>query len=311
MELVRLGTLAPRGWPDPAVTIGNFDGVHRGHQALVEVAVRDARVAAGTAVVLTFEPHPSAVLSPDRAPSTLMTVEQKAEALASLGVDYLVVLPFTQALSHQTPEEFARLVLRDALGARGVVVGSNFRFGRGRRGDVATLRRLGETMGYRVHGLDPVFHDGAPISSTRIREALARGAVEAVEELLGRLFVVEGTVVPGDGRGRSLGFPTANLKPENETLPGSGVYACWCQVDARRDGPPVRAVANIGRRPTFGGGRSSVEAHLLDFTEDIYGHRLRLGLKARLREERRFAGPEELREQIARDVVEARGFLAG
>jgi len=311
MKLVRLGSLAPQGWPDPAVTIGNFDGVHRGHQALVEMAVRDAGASAGTAVVLTFEPHPSAVLSPDRAPSTLMTVEQKAEALASLGADYLVVLPFTQALSYQTPEEFARLVLRDALGARGVVVGSNFRFGRGRRGDVATLRRLGGALGYRVHGLDPVFHDGAPISSTRIREALARGAVEAAGELLGRPFFVEGTVVRGDGRGRSLGFPTANLELENETLPGSGVYACWCRVDPRSDGPSVKAVANIGRRPTFGGGHTSVEAHLLDFAEDFYGARLRLGFQARLREERRFAGPEELREQIGRDVVEARGFLAG
>jgi riboflavin kinase/FMN adenylyltransferase len=311
MKLVRLGSLAPQGWPDPAVTIGNFDGVHRGHQSLVEVAVRDAGASSGTAVVLTFEPHPSAVLSPDRAPSTLMTVEQKAEALASLGADYLVVLPFTQALSHQTPEEFARLVLRDALGARGVVVGSNFRFGRGRRGDVATLRRLGESMGYRVHGLDPVFHDGAPISSTRIREALARGAVEAAGELLGRLFFVEGTVVRGDGRGRSLGFPTANLELENETLPGGGVYAGWCRIDPRRDGPPVKAVANIGRRPTFGGGRTSVEAHLLDFAEDFYGCRLRLEFQARLREERRFAGPEELREQIGRDVAEARGVLAG
>lgn len=309
MELVRLDSLVPRAWPVPAVAVGNFDGVHRGHQALLAAAVREARAAAGTAVALTFDPHPSRVLSPDRAPSTLMTVGQKAEILARLGADRLAVLPFTAELSQETPEEFARLVLKQALGARVVAVGSSFRFGRGRVGDVAALTALGNAMGFRVHGLDPVLHEGAPISSTRIREALARGAVEAAQDLLGRPFFVDGTVVPGAGRGRTLGIRTANLDLLNETLPGRGVYAGWCRLPGPEGGGPYRAVVNVGRRPTFGGGETTVEAHLLDFEGDLYGRGLRIEFEERLREERTFAVPEALVEQIARDIAQARRAL--
>src|SRR5437870_12994648 len=170
MERVRLDTLAPRGWSEPAVTVGNFDGVHRGHQSLVAEAVAEARARSGTAVALTFDPHPSRVLSPDRAPASLMTLDQKAEALARLGIDRLAVLPFTVELSRRDPEEFARDVLQQALGARVGVVGSSFRFGRGRAGDLATLRKFGEVLGFQVHGLRPVIARGGPISSTRIRE---------------------------------------------------------------------------------------------------------------------------------------------
>lgn len=309
MELVRLDSLEPVGWPQPAVAVGNFDGVHRGHQALVAAAVREARSLGGVAVVLTFEPHPSRVLSPDRAPSTLMTVGQKAEILSRLGVDRLAVLPFTLELSREAPEEFARLVLQRALGARVVVVGSSFRFGHGRAGDVALLGRVGRQMGFEVHGIDPVFHEGEPISSTRIREALARGAVEAARDLLGGRFFVDGTVVQGAGRGRTLGIPTANLALLNETLPGTGVYACWCF--SRGGGPqvPPRAVVNVGRRPTFGGGEITVEAHVLDFDGSLYGSTLRVEFERRLREERAFPGPEALKEQIGRDIDEARRVL--
>jgi riboflavin kinase/FMN adenylyltransferase len=309
MEVVRLESLVPLGWPSPAVSVGNFDGVHLGHQTLVAVAVADARVSGGTAAVLTFDPHPSRILSPDRAPEALMTVDQKAEVLGGLGVDRLVVLPFTRELSHETPDEFARLVLQGAFGARVVVVGSTFRFGRGRAGDVALLARLGEAMGFRVHGLDPVMHEGTPISSSRIREALARGAVEAASRLLGRRFFVDGTVVRGAGRGRTLGFPTANVAPMNEMLPGAGVYAAWCR---RLDDPgrvPQAAVVNVGRRPTFGGGAMTLEAHLLDVQGDLYGRALRVEFQERLREERAFPGAEALAEQIERDVARAREVL--
>jgi len=310
MELVRLDTLSPRAWPAPAVTVGNFDGVHRGHQVLVAAAVRAARASGGTGVVLTFDPHPGRVLSPERAPTALMTLEQKAEVLAGLGVDYLAALPFTLELSRETPEEFARHVLQQALGSCLVVVGNNFRFGHGRAGDLAELKRLGAALGFRVEGLEPVWHEGAPISTTRIREALARGAVEAARDLLGRRFAVEGTVVQGKGRGRTLGIPTANLRPENETLPRAGVYACWCRLGgAGGEGRP--AVVNLGRRPTFGGGETTLEAHILDFEGDLYGARLRVEFAVRLREERRFAGAESLLEQVRLDIGEARRVLGG
>jgi len=309
MERVRLDTLAPRGWPRPAVTVGNFDGVHRGHQSLVAEAVAEAAAGGGTAVALTFDPHPSRVLSPDRAPSSLMTLDQKAEALARLGIDRLAVLPFTFELSRETAADFARIVLRDALGAAVVVVGEGFRFGRGREGDLALLSVLGRSLGFAVRGTRPVLHEGAPISSTRIREALARGAVAGAREMLGRPFFVDGPVVRGEGRGRTLGLPTANVAVVNETLPARGVYACWCRVRGAGEDAAHAAVLNIGHRPTFGGGGLSVEAHLLDFEADLYGRTLRVEFAERLREERPFAGAEALVRQVKEDVARARKML--
>ncbi len=308
MEQVRLDSLSPRGWPAVSVTVGNFDGVHRGHQALVGEAVVAAREASGTAVVLTFDPHPSRVLSPKRALASLMTVEQKAEVLGGLGVDRLAVLPFTRELSEKGAEAFAREVLADALGARRVVVGSNFRFGRARQGDVGQLEALGRTLGFSVRAVEPVWHLGGPISSSRVREALARGEVASARELLGRSFFVDGVVMRGEGRGRVLGIPTANLEVANETLPGTGVYACRVRL---ADGASWPAVANLGRRPTFGGEGPTLEAHLLDFEGDLYGNRLRLAFVERLRDERRFPGPDALVAQIRADVAAARRVLEG
>jgi riboflavin kinase/FMN adenylyltransferase len=308
LDLVRLETLEPRSWPRPAVTVGNFDGVHRGHQALVAQAVADARASAGTAVVLTFDPHPSRVLAPERAPATIMTLEQKAERLARMGVDRVAVLPFTPSLAAQPAPEFAQRVLHDALQATTVVVGAGFRFGRGRAGDVALLRRLGRSLGFGVHGMRPVFHQGAPISSSRVREALARGDVEGAAEMMGRPFAIDGTVVRGVGRGRTIGVATANIAPVNETLPGNGVYACWIRVG----GPEGRirpAVANVGRRPTFGGAETTVEAHVLDVDEDFYGQPARLAFQARLRPEQAFSGAEALVAQIQKDIERGRVAL--
>jgi riboflavin kinase / FMN adenylyltransferase len=307
MDVLRLESLESRRWPQAAVTVGNFDGVHRGHQALVSAVVRAARAAGGTALALTFDPHPSRVLSPDRAPAALMTLEQKAEVLGSLGLDQVVALAFTAETAAAPPEEFAREVLHDVLGARTVVVGSNFRFGRGRAGDLALLQELGGSLGFRVEGVAPVLHEGAPISSTRIREALARGAVGAAAELLGRAYFVDGVVGRGDGRGRTLGIPTANLEPVNEILPGRGVYVGQATVGGGCWG----AVVNVGKRPTFGGTRTTLEAHLLGFDGDLYGRPLRLGFRERLREERTFPGPEALVAQIREDVERARALLEG
>jgi riboflavin kinase/FMN adenylyltransferase len=309
MERLRLTSLRPLGWPVPIVTVGNFDGVHRGHQALVASAVKGAREKGGVSVVLTFDPHPSRVLSPERAPAALMTVEQKAEVLEGLGVDKLALLPFTPEFSTKEPEDFAREVLGQALGARRVLLGSNFRFGRGRRGDVPLLTRLGREIGFEVGSVEPLWHDGAPISSSRIREALARGAVGPAGEMLGRAFFVDGEVVRADGRGRTLGIPTANVALRNEALLRPGVYAAFARILGEGNRNP--AVVNLGRRPTFGGGETTLEAHLLDFDADLYGKPLRLEFQEFLRDERRFDGPEALVRQIRDDIGAARRVLGG
>jgi riboflavin kinase/FMN adenylyltransferase len=236
-----------------------------------------------------------------------MTVEQKADVLSGLGVDKLALLPFTRELSSREPEDFAREILAEALGARRVVLGSNFRFGRGRRGDVPLLVRLGRDLGFDVFAVEPLWHDGAPISSSRIREALARGAVGPARELLGRAFFVDGEVVRGEERGRKLGIPTVNLALRNEALLRPGVYAGFATILG--DDVQHLAVANLGRRPTFGGGETTLEAHLLDFDGDLYGRSMRLAFREFLRDERRFDGPEALVRQIRDDIATARRVL--
>ena len=309
MKIVRLESLGPRGWPAPAVTVGNFDGVHRGHQALIQATVRSARAEDGTAIALTFDPHPARVLAPERAPAALMTTTQKAEVLESMGVDRLAILPFTLELSRETPDAFARMVLEQALGARTVIVGGSFRFGRGRAGDVSVLEALGRRMGFRVEAVPPVLEGGTPVSSSRVRQALGRGDVETAGVLLGRRFFIDGQVVRGDGRGKALGIPTANMSPANDTLPAIGVYACLCRIGGAEE-RPREAVVNVGRRPTFGGGETQVEAHLVDWRGELYGLDLRVEFVGRLRGERRFPGSEALVHQIGRDIAEARRVLA-
>lgn len=309
MQLVRIERASRFNWPSPAVTVGNFDGVHRGHQALIATALEQARAAGGTAVALTFDPHPARVLDPARATSALMTVGQKAEVMAGLGLDAVAVVPFDAERAAQPADAFAREVLAEALVARTVVIGSSFRFGRGREGDAGLLDRLGGTLGFRVIAVPPVVHGGAPISSTRIRKQLEAGHVEEAWALLGRPYFLDGAVVRGEGRGRQIGIPTANLDVVNETLPARGVYAAWCGL---LDGAATGrwpAVVNLGRRPTFGGKDATVEAHLLDEERDLYGRRLRLEFAARLRDELPFAGPEALVEQIRRDIARARPLL--
>jgi len=307
VELVRLDTLSSPCPAASAVTVGNFDGVHLGHQALVGEMVRWARSAPGAAVVLTFDPHPARVLSPRQAKRALMTLEQKAEALAALGVDRLVALAFTEQVAGLSAEDFARIVLRGSLAACRVVVGQDFRFGRGRTGDVFGLIGLGETLGFEVRAVGPVLEDGSPISSSRIRDVLALGEVSKAGSLLGRPFFVDGDVVQGDGRGRGLGFPTANVAVRNETLPLLGVYACRMRLGFGE--VPRPAVANLGQRPTFGGGQTVLEVHVLDFAGDLYGREVRVEFVERLRAESTFAGKEELLAQIGADVHEARRIL--
>jgi len=288
------------------VAVGNFDGVHRGHRALVAAAISRARAEGGAAVVLTFDPHPARVLRPLEAPAALTTLAQKEELVAGLGIDRLAVLPFDARLAGLAPAAFAREVLAEALAARHVVVGESFRFGRGRLGDARSLEALGASLGFGVEVVPPVLHRGLPISSSRVREALVRGEVSEALELLGRPHFVDGTVVRGDGRGRTLGIPTANLAPDEQILPARGVYAARCRVASGTWQP---AVVNVGERPTFGGGRVTLEAHLLDFGGDLYDTRVRLAFQERLRGEERFESAGALVARIQQDIRAARALL--
>ncbi|MEB2312299.1 MAG: bifunctional riboflavin kinase/FAD synthetase [Sorangiineae bacterium] len=306
------GARALAGSPESAlVAIGNFDGVHRGHQDVILAAVELARARGLVPLVLTFEPHPSEVLGRGRR-ALLTTLERKIELITRLDPTLRVVVePFTLALAQESPEQFAQELLARELHAKVVIVGDNFRFGHRRAGDLATLRRLGEALGFEARA-EPLTSDaGGALSSSRVRAAVAAGDVEAAALVLGRPHSLSGRVVEGDRRGRTIGVPTANLDGIPEARPANGVYASL--VDRLDDEGGARSLAlgvtNLGVRPTVGGG-PSVETHLLDFDGDLYGARLRLHLVARLREERRFDGLEALVAQIRRDVAEARALLA-
>ncbi len=300
------------GWVPPeggaAVAVGVFDGVHRGHQAVLAGLREQAAELGGLpATVLTFDRHPLEVVAPDRAPRLLTDPDRKVELLGELGVDTVAVLTFDERARGLTPEEFAADVLVGGLGASLVAVGADFRFGKDRSGDVDELRDLGLGLGYYVEEV-ALLGDGAPVSSTRIRAAVAAGDVESAAGDLGRFFELAGRVVEGDRRGAAVGFPTANLAVAlNLLIPARGVYAAWADV---ADGT-WPAVVNVGVRPTFGGDAEVVEAHLLDFAGDLYGATLRLRFVTRLRDERRFAGIEELSAQIGRDVEAGRLALGG
>jgi riboflavin kinase/FMN adenylyltransferase len=292
---------------ETAVAIGNFDGVHRGHAALLDLARREAARFGGESVVFTFEPHPARVLAPERAPRRISGADRRLELFALAKVDGAVVQGFDRAFAAMTPEDFAREVLL-GLRARVVLVGENFRFGRDRAGDGSSLVELGRALGFRAELLGPVTDDGAVISSTRVREALSLGQLDRVRAMLGRDFDFDGRVIVGDRRGRTLGFPTANLRTDVDALPADGVYSVRVS-DAGEGGPWREGVMNLGVRPTFSAGRS-IEVHLFDTEMDLYGRLLRVRCIERLREERRFAGLEALRAQIEQDVRDARASLA-
>jgi len=294
-----------RGGP-PAVTIGNFDGVHLGHQAILDRLGEEAERDGSPRLVLTFDPHPATVVRPDSAPRRLNTLAQRGELLEARGVEALLLHPFDASVAALSPEEFVRRVLADGLRASIVVVGAGFRFGRDRAGRVADLEDLGRRYGFRALDVAPVrLADGTVISSSRIREAVASGWLERAGEMLGRPYFLDGLCVPGASRGRSLGYPTANLKPDNDLLPAEGVYVTECEMEGTRH----PAVTNIGHRPTFRGEGISIESHLLGFEGDLRDRPFRLHLHRRLRDERRFDGPDDLVAQIERDVEEARAFF--
>jgi riboflavin kinase/FMN adenylyltransferase len=298
-----------------AVTIGAYDGVHLGHQAVLRELRRRADASRLRTVVVTFDRHPASVVRPESAPRLLTDLDQKLEVLRATGdVDEVVVVPFDHARSQEEPEDFVREVLVDALAARLVVVGEDFHFGRQRRGNVALLAELGARWGFETVGLGLVEVPGVPgpVSSTAIRRHVAAGNVTAAARLLGREYELRGTVVRGDQRGRTLGYPTANVALDPVLLlPGLGIYAGWYE----RPGGTVHAAAiSVGRRPTFLDGDGAVptlEAYLLDFDGDLYGEAARVRFAARLRDETKFDSVDALVAQMARDVDQARGLLGG
>jgi riboflavin kinase/FMN adenylyltransferase len=296
----------------PVVTIGNFDGIHLGHQAILSTVVARARALSAAAVVYTFEPHPRKVLRPGSAPALLTTLEQKLELIAATGVDAVVLEPFTPEFAKTSPAAFVRVCLHARLAPLEVYVGYDFHFGRDREGSMRLLTELGPRLGFAVTIIPEVEVDDGDVNSTRIRECLADGEPERAARMLGRPYSVRGVVVRGEARGRGLGFPTANLAAENEMLPAPGVYAGGLRLLDPGDpaaGTLLRAVTNVGRRPTFGGEALRAEAHALDWSGDLYGRRVEISFAVRLRAERRFESVEALRRQIAADVDEARRRL--
>jgi riboflavin kinase / FMN adenylyltransferase len=292
----------PITWRSPVLALGNFDGLHRGHVKIIERIQRGAGERGGTSVVLTFDPHPPRVLRPDKAPPLLMTKTQKLDALARVGVQGAAVVRFTREMSQWDPDKFVKTVLVDWLRVAEVWVGADFLFGRDRSGNFTLLRSLGAQHGFRAEKIDPIRYKEFIVSSTRIRRLISEGRVDEAGALLGHHYAIEGAVVEGAKRGREIGFPTANLRTSNDLLPPHGVYATAVTID----GALYPSVTNIGQRPTFGDQlQTTIEAHVLGLSRDLYGRNLRLAFVQRLRDERKFADVEALQEQIAADVRRA------
>jgi riboflavin kinase/FMN adenylyltransferase len=290
---------------DTLLTIGVFDGVHLGHKHLISRLKGLARKQGFASGVITFPQHPQEVLSPQTRLPWLTGLEPRIALLKNEGVDFVVPLSFTRQLANLSPERFLGL-LKEHLRMRGLVVGPDFALGKNREGDTSALRRLGREMGFSITVVPPLSIDGGVVSSTAIRQALAKGDMKEVEKLLGRPFRLEGRVVGGDKRGRKLGFPTANLETApGLALPTGGVYACRAYLN----GKAYSAMTNIGSHPTFGGGKQLIEAYLLDYKGDLYGRELALDFIGRLRDEKKFDTAEQLEEQIAEDVRRGRAIL--
>jgi len=290
------------------VAIGFFDGVHLGHQQILRQTISDAAEHEAASVVVTFENHPASIVAPKRAPSLIQPTAQRLETLRSLGVDAMLLLRFDQELSRQDGEAFIRSLVADFGHVCSICVGGGFSFGRNRSGNVELLRKLGQNLGFHVHGLAAVALDGIGVSSTRIRAAISSGDFDAANHMMGRPYELSGTVVKGDQLGRQLGFPTANLDIAGLTIPPNGVYAAHAKVD----GASHRAAVNIGVRPTVDAAENPprVEACLLDFDGDLYGKTLKLTFHRKLRDEQRFDSLDALKEQIARDFAQVRQSFA-
>ena len=289
----------------PVLSLGNFDGIHVGHQALLQRVVQDAQARGGRSVVLTFEPHPLTVLAPDRAPRLILTHKDKMLLLQSSGVDVVIIQAFNSSFANVEAAEFVRRDLIERLKVHKMWVGRDLRVGKGRKGRVEDLIRWGAEDGFEVGIVDPVELEGVRVSSSRIRELIERGDVHEVQRFLGRYHFVSGRVMPGYRRGRQLGFPTANIVPRTEVLPLDGIYATFLQVDERQ----WPSVTNIGVNPTFGEGPRTIETYIFDFSGDLYGRSVKLRFVKRIREEKKFSSAETLVGQMKKDVLSAQEIL--
>jgi len=287
------------------VTIGNFDGVHLGHQKILRHVRDRARSANLMGAVLTFYPHPARVLRPAEAPSLLATLEQRLAAIEAAGIDAALVVPFDATLAQVSAEDFVRRFLVETMRAQAVLVGADFRFGHRQAGNVTLLGELGRSSGFEVEVMAPVVENGVVVSSTAIRQAISEGRVEDARCMLGRPYALAGTIQSGTGQGRKLVVATLNLATEQEALPKTGVYA----TEAVVEGKVYRAATNVGVRPTFNGARVTIESHLFDFNENLTSGKMEVRFWTRLRDERKFSGPTELREQVLQDIEQAKEYF--
>ena len=306
MRILTSSDIVPQALTGSVLTIGNFDGVHRGHAEIFRRLVVRAAERGLPAVVVTFEPHPMSVVAPDAAPMLITDVGQKVALIENSGIDILAVIRFDEAFAAISAEQFVSATLCGALGMRHIIIGHDYCFGRGRKGSYATLEILGAELGFTLEDVEPVGDQGGVFSSSRARRMILDGEVRAAANILGRLHCVSGTVSHGHHRGRALGFPTANITDTSGLMPRDGVYA----VAVTCDGLFLEGACTIGTNPTFGDEARSCEVFMLDFNGDLYGHRLEVRFVERLRDMRTFAGPDQLVQAIAQDVEQTRMIMA-
>jgi riboflavin kinase / FMN adenylyltransferase len=292
---------------NPVLTIGNFDGVHRGHLALFDLVKNRARAIGGQSVVMTFDPHPVKIIKKGNGPAIITPTEIKLCLIKKAGIDVIICVPFTQQFASIPAEDFVREILVKRIGVKEVVVGYDYTFGRGRTGNLELLRKLGDELGFKVHLVGPIHIDHTRVSSTNIRSLVGEGNLTDAKRLLGRDYQIWGTVVKGANRGgRLLGFPTANIVPADELVPKQGVYVVTVEMDDKVYG----GVTNVGFNPTFGDNKLSIETFILDFSQDIVGKKIKIRFLQRLRDEKTFGSVRELTDQIALDVQDARKVLS-
>lgn len=293
----------------PVVAIGNFDGLHLGHQAILAEAIRRAQEKEGTSVVLTFEPHPVKVLHPERDLRLMSTFQVKMRQIEATGIDVAFSAEFNKTFAQLSPYDFAKTYLHNKIGAKEVVVGRNFQFGKDRAGKVEDLIQFGKELGFEVVVQDPVLVDGIVVSSTKIRELMKEGNIYLASRMMGRYYAMEGKVLPGDGMGKKLGIPTANFRLPNELVPKEGVYAARIATLKAEGYVTLDGIVYIGSRPTFGAHESRMEVHIFDFNEDIYGKRLLVTFVDWIRGDQKFDSTEALIQQMKKDIEQARTVL--
>ena len=310
MEILRVREKIYQKFSSPSVAIGNFDGVHLGHREILSRTVKSAHDRGKEAVVYTFDPHPRIVLNKVQDVPRINTEAERERILEELGIDVLILAEFTPEYASQTPEQFVENTLVEELGVRSLFVGENYRFGKGRSGTAVMLKKTGHELGFTVHVVPSVKVDEVVVSSSEIRKLLLSGEIRRANELLGRPFKIAGKVIHGHSRGKKLGFPTANIKPEPKLCPPDGVYAVYCILDDDRKNLRP-GVMNIGWNPTFKDRRVSYEAHIMDLDRDLYGQRIEMQIIDRIRAEMTFGNVEELKEQIRKDIKYSREIFSG